>query len=87
MTARTAGATLAPLAPADGCGSTGLAVSVAARLALPDHHPGVAYRPLAPRAPRRVGLAVRDMARLSPAAQAFVKVAREMYGGRRLRAA
>jgi DNA-binding transcriptional LysR family regulator len=65
----------------------GLAVSVAARLALPDDHPGVVYRPLAPRAPRRVGLAVRDMAKLSPAAQAFVKVAREMYGGRRLRAA
>ncbi|WKB54846.1 LysR family transcriptional regulator [Eleftheria terrae] len=63
----------------------GLAVSVAARLALPDDHPGVVYRPLSPRAPRRVGLAVRDMAKLSPAAKAFVGVAREMYGGRRLR--
>lgn len=57
----------------------GLGVSIAARLALPDQHPGVVYRPLHPRAPRRVGLAVRDMARLSPAAAAFVAVAREMF--------
>lgn len=57
-----------------------LALSIAARLALPDVHPGVVYRPLRPRAPRRVGLAVRDGARLSPAAAAFVAVAREMYG-------
>ncbi|UZD54512.1 LysR family transcriptional regulator [Caldimonas aquatica] len=61
----------------------GLAVSVAARLALPDDAPGVVYRPLSPRAPRRVGLAVRDAAKLSPAARAFMQVARQMYGGRR----
>ncbi len=59
----------------------GLAVSVAARLALPDDAPGVVYRPLSPRAPRRVGLAVRDAAKLSPAARAFMQVARQMYGG------
>ncbi|MCW7537253.1 LysR family transcriptional regulator [Aquabacterium sp. A7-Y] len=63
----------------------GLAVSAAARLALPDEHPGVVYRPLTPRAPRRVGLAVRDMAKLSPAAEAFVAVARDMYSGRQAR--
>ncbi|AKJ31396.1 LysR family transcriptional regulator [Caldimonas brevitalea] len=65
----------------------GLAISVAARLALPDDHPGIVYRSLTPRAPRRVGLAVRDSAQLSPAARAFVELAREMYGrrtGRRL---
>lgn len=61
----------------------GLAVSVAARLALPDDPPGVVYRPLSPRVPRRVGLAVRDAAKLSPAARAFMQVARQMYGGRR----
>lgn len=61
----------------------GLAVSVAARLALPDAHPGVVYRPLTPRVPRRVGLAVRDMARLSPAATAFVALARKMFAARR----
>ena len=33
------------------------------------------------------GLAVRDMTKLSPAAQAFVKVAREMYSGRKPRSA
>lgn len=56
----------------------GLAVSIAARLALPDEYPGVVYRPLRPRAPRRVGLAVRDMAKLSPAARAFVEMARHV---------
>ena len=32
----------------------GLGVSIAPRLALPDQFPGVVYRPLEPRAPRRV---------------------------------
>jgi DNA-binding transcriptional LysR family regulator len=54
----------------------GHAVSIAARLALPGHWPGVVYRPLSPRAPRRVGLAVRDLVRLSPVARAFIDVAR-----------
>lgn len=61
----------------------GLAVSVAARLALPDDAAGVVYRPLSPRAPRRVGLAVRDAGKLSPAAEAFLQVARQMYPSRR----
>lgn len=57
----------------------GLAVSVAARLSLPDDYPGVVYRPLSPALPRSVGLAVRAMDKLSPAARAFMKVAQEMY--------
>lgn len=53
----------------------GLCVSAAARLVLPDHYPGVVYRPLAPRAPRRVALAMRDRGDLTPVARAFVEVA------------
>lgn len=62
-----------------------LAVSVAARLALPDAYPGVVYRPFRPRAPRAVGLAMRDAAKLSPAARAFVELARETYKHKRKR--
>ncbi len=49
----------------------GLAVSMAARLALPDAPKGVVYRPLLPAQPRTVGLACLDAARLSPLARAF----------------
>lgn len=49
----------------------GLAVAVAARLALPDAPAGVVYRPLRPAQPRTVGLACLDVARLSPLARAF----------------
>lgn len=49
----------------------GLAVSMAARLALPDPPAGVVYRPLSPRQPRAVGLACLDVAKLSPVARAF----------------
>lgn len=55
----------------------GLAVSVAARLALPDAPQGVVYRPLLPTQPRTVGLACLDAARLSPLARAFWELARE----------
>lgn len=54
----------------------GHAVAIAARLALPDNAPGVVYRSLAPRQRRTTGLAVRSIKRLSPAAAAFVEVAR-----------
>lgn len=54
----------------------GHAVAIAARLALPNVAPGVVYRSLEPRQRRMTGLAVRNMKRLSPAATAFVDVAR-----------
>ncbi len=49
----------------------GLAVSMVARLALPDPPRGVVYRPLSPPQPRTVGLACLEVARLSPLARAF----------------
>jgi DNA-binding transcriptional LysR family regulator len=55
----------------------GLAISVAARLALPDAPEGVVYRPLLPAQPRTVGLACLDVAKLSPLARAFWETARE----------
>lgn len=54
----------------------GLAVSVAARLALPDEHGGTLYRPLLPAQPRTVGLACLEVAKLSPLARAFWDVAK-----------
>ena len=61
----------------------GHAVAMAARLALPDAVPGVVYRSLMPRQRRTTGLAVRSMKRLSPAAAAFVEVARRRARSRR----
>lgn len=49
----------------------GVAVSMAARLALPAPPKGVVYRPLSPAQPRTVGLACLDTAKLSPLARAF----------------
>jgi DNA-binding transcriptional LysR family regulator len=60
----------------------GLAVSVAARLALPDAPQGVVYRPLLPTQPRTVGLACLDVAKLSPLARAFWELAREQARAR-----
>jgi len=60
----------------------GLAVSVAARLALPDAPQGVVYRPLLPTQPRTVGLACLDVAKLSPLARAFWELAREQASAR-----
>lgn len=57
----------------------GLALSMASQLSLPDHYEGVVYRPLSPSIPRRVGLAVRDAKGLSPAAAAFMAMARQAY--------
>jgi DNA-binding transcriptional LysR family regulator len=53
----------------------GLGVSVSVRLALPERWPGVVYRPFKPSVPRKIGLAMLDRSRLSPAAAAFVKLA------------
>ena len=63
----------------------GLGVSIAPRLALPEQYPGVVYRPLEPRAPRRVALAMRDVAELSPVARVFVELADRWARRRRAR--
>lgn len=60
------------------------AVSMAARLALPPAPEGVVYRSLSPRQRRVTGLAVRHLGRLSPAAAAFVALARQGTKLRRL---
>jgi DNA-binding transcriptional LysR family regulator len=59
-----------------------LAVSIAARLALPDPPKGVVYRPLAPSQPRKVGIACLSTHKLSPLAQAFWAMAKpwEQHG-------
>ena len=55
-------------------------VSIVAELALPHRvdktHPGLVRRPLKPAARRRVGLAVRDLRQATPAAKAFLQVAK-----------
>lgn len=53
----------------------GEGVSVVVRLAAPQHYPGVVLRPLQPTVYRKIGLACREMGRLSPAARAFWKMA------------
>ena len=60
-----------------------LAVAIAARMALPDDAPGVVYRSFSPPQRRTTGLAVRSMKRLSPAAAAFVDLARRSARRRR----
>jgi DNA-binding transcriptional LysR family regulator len=55
-----------------------LAVSIAARLALPDPPKGVVYRPLAPAQPRCVGIACLSAAKLSPLAKAFWSMAKPL---------
>lgn len=54
----------------------GHALAIAARLALPDAVEGVVYRSLSPRRIRLTALAALRFERLSPAAQAFVAIAR-----------
>ena len=55
-------------------------VSIVAELALPHRvdktHPGLVRLPLKPAARRRVGLAVRDLRQATPAAKAFLQVAK-----------
>lgn len=58
----------------------GHALSIAARLALPEAPAGVVYRPLDPPRKRRTALAAPSFQRLSPAATAFVEVARRLGG-------
>lgn len=59
----------------------GQAVTIAARLALPDVAPtGVVYRSLRPRRPREIALAALNFDRLSPAARAFVDMASRKRG-------
>lgn len=57
-------------------------VSGMAELALPadlaSSHPGIVVRPFSPPVRRRVGLALRNLAQASPAAKAFVEVARKV---------
>jgi DNA-binding transcriptional LysR family regulator len=57
-------------------------VSGMAELALPVDlaatHPNIAVRPFSPPVRRRVGLALRNLAQASPAAKAFVEVARKV---------
>ena len=67
-----------------GLAQRGLAVSIAATLALPENYPGVVYRPLAPRAVRRIALAMRDRMDLAPVAAAFVDMA-ERWAAKRKR--
>jgi DNA-binding transcriptional LysR family regulator len=62
--------------------SRGAGVSGIAELALPSDiarsHPGIAVRPLDPPVARRVALALRNLAQASPAAKAFVEIARQV---------
>lgn len=60
----------------------GEGVSVLASMALPDHYEGVVYRRILPRTTRRIALACLDARRLSPAAQAFWRLARDRARGR-----
>lgn len=57
-------------------------VSIVAELALPDRiavtHPGLVKLPLRPAARRRVGLAARDLRQATPAAKAFLDVAKKI---------
>lgn len=55
----------------------GDAVAIAARLALPEPPEGVVYRSLQPPRPREIALAALNFDKLSPAAQAFVRMARQ----------
>lgn len=54
----------------------GNGVSVLASLAVPEHQPGLVFRPITPRTSRRVAIACLDEKRLSPAALAFWRMAR-----------
>lgn len=55
----------------------GEAVTVVSEGSLPEgEHPGFVVRPLTPRVPRRIGLAVLDSRQVSPATRAFIELAR-----------
>ena len=59
--------------------SRGQGVSVIAALALPENFPGIAVRPILPRAQRRIGLACRDESRLALPGRALWRVARSVF--------
>ncbi|MBT2341338.1 MULTISPECIES: LysR family transcriptional regulator [Pseudomonas] len=62
----------------------GEAVSVVSEGSLPDHkNPGFVTRPLTPRVPRQVGLAVLDSRQASPATLAFIELAKQSSAGPR----
>ena len=60
----------------------GEGISIVAELALPDclavTHPGLVKLPLRPAAKRRVGLAARDLRQATPAAKAFLDIAKKI---------
>lgn len=56
----------------------GAAVTIAARLALPEPPDGVVYRSLKPLRQREIALAALNFERLSPAAKAFVHMAKKI---------
>ena len=56
--------------------ANGHGISINASLALPDKHAGVVYRKIRPHTTRSVGLACLNEDRLSPAAEAFWRMAR-----------
>lgn len=57
----------------------GVAVTIVGRLALPEPPEGVIYRSLQPRRPREIALAALSFERLSPAARAFLQLARKVH--------
>lgn len=59
----------------------GSALTIAARLALPEPPPGVVYRKLKPRCRREIALAALSYEKLSPAAAAFVGIAKKLASG------
>ncbi len=67
---------------------SGVGLSVVADLGIPDQllslYPGVVKRPLQPMVKRSVGLAVRNEKQLSPAVQAFLKLAKQITRRRRI---
>lgn len=58
----------------------GEAVTIAARLALPEPPSGVVYRPLRPRCRWKIALAALSFDKLSPAALAFVELTQKSRG-------
>ena len=49
----------------------GKGISILAKLALPEHYPGIVFRPITPGASRHIGLACLNQTRLSSVAHAF----------------
>lgn len=56
----------------------GNAITIAARLALPEAVEGVVYRPLKPRCRREIALAALRFDKLSPSSKAFVEIVKKL---------